>query len=318
MVPREGECGMLHVTNGDTTAGLLAEAGVDGDVLPWRDFLHDGPVPAGCDDETLAAARADFIGGLGLGDRTAVFRSFAARDETLGRAAARGESLVMWFEDDLYDVLQLIQVLERLTRTSPGTLRARVVWLSRAAPVAREVPLLLAAAEAVTPDQLECAARAWAAFRAPDPGLLVAGGWEVVPHLDAAIERHLEQYPALVDGLDRSERALLGAVAAGAATPPDAFVRAQVQEDRPFLGDTAAFWYMARLAAGPAPLLQTPDGRTLRITELGGEVLRGERDWPGACGDAWDRWRGGVRLRGPEPAYRWDPVARNLQRTGLT
>ena len=37
----------LHVTNGDLVAGRIAESGLSGDVLPWRDALHEGPVPAG-------------------------------------------------------------------------------------------------------------------------------------------------------------------------------------------------------------------------------------------------------------------------------
>ncbi len=36
---------MLHLTNGDSAADLIREAGIGGKVLPWRDVLHMGPVP---------------------------------------------------------------------------------------------------------------------------------------------------------------------------------------------------------------------------------------------------------------------------------
>ena len=34
----------LHITNGDCVADTLREA-IEGEVMPWRDVLHDGPVP---------------------------------------------------------------------------------------------------------------------------------------------------------------------------------------------------------------------------------------------------------------------------------
>lgn len=36
-------------------------AGLAGEVLPWRDVLHEGPVPAGLSDAELGAARARFL-----------------------------------------------------------------------------------------------------------------------------------------------------------------------------------------------------------------------------------------------------------------
>ncbi len=36
---------MLHITNGDATLPELRRTGLTGDLLPWRDVLHEGPVP---------------------------------------------------------------------------------------------------------------------------------------------------------------------------------------------------------------------------------------------------------------------------------
>ena len=38
---------MLFITNGDFAAGRIAASGLTGEILPWRDVLHEGPVPAG-------------------------------------------------------------------------------------------------------------------------------------------------------------------------------------------------------------------------------------------------------------------------------
>jgi len=36
----------LNITNGDSAAGTLSEAGIEGKIISWRDVLHEGPVDA--------------------------------------------------------------------------------------------------------------------------------------------------------------------------------------------------------------------------------------------------------------------------------
>lgn len=56
---------ILHVTNGDIAAELLRASGLAGTVLPWRDILHDGPVPGWVSSDELAATRARHIAARG-------------------------------------------------------------------------------------------------------------------------------------------------------------------------------------------------------------------------------------------------------------
>ena len=65
--------------------------------MPWREVLHDGPVPALPPDE-LRGVRGRF-----LGDETLL----RERDERLAAALGKGEPVMLWFEADLYDVLLL-------------------------------------------------------------------------------------------------------------------------------------------------------------------------------------------------------------------
>ena len=50
----------LHVTNGDATVPGLRGTGLAGTIMPWRDVLHEGPVPDVPDDE-LRRVRAAFL-----------------------------------------------------------------------------------------------------------------------------------------------------------------------------------------------------------------------------------------------------------------
>src|SRR6185295_17536077 len=99
---------MLHITNGHSVAIPLT--GIAGEVSYWVDILHEGPVPAGLTLEPLSAVRAQFLTDAGW-DSGYARSHFAARDAQLA-GWARHEEIVLWFEHDLCDQLQLIQVLD--------------------------------------------------------------------------------------------------------------------------------------------------------------------------------------------------------------
>ena len=314
---------MLHVTNGDAAAERMRAAGVQGAVLPWRDVLHDGPVPAGLPLDALSRVRADFIASRGFGAAEDVRRSFADRDRALAASAAEDE-VVLWFEHDLYDQLQLIQLLDwfadhphpRLTLINPpeylGLMeagRARELFQGRAP---------------VTPAQLSLGRRAWEAFRGSDPRnvetVMDAAGAGALPHLRKALRRLLEEYPATDDGLSRSERQALRAFAGRTpCTVGDAYPRAHhAVEEEIWMGDASFADLVDGLARGPTPLLEYEDGgtadedeavldRRVRFTEAGRQVLGGGTDAVRVHGI--DRWIGGVHLRGRAVPWRWDRTA---------
>ena len=58
----------LHITNGDVAAERIRGSSLPGEVLPWRDLLHEGPVPAGLSLDEMSRVRARFIAGSMWGD----------------------------------------------------------------------------------------------------------------------------------------------------------------------------------------------------------------------------------------------------------
>ncbi len=313
---------MLHVTNGDSAAQWLRMAGVGRQVLPWRDVLHEGPVPAGLDEDRLRVARAAFLAGLGWAAEDRVLADMSARDALLDAALAAGEELVLWFEPDLYDMLQLAQILDRL-RGRDARARLAIAGEREFVGIAEldegELHAALDGEEtesrirvlAVTSPLTDDGAAVWEAFRAPEPdGLLPLagpGGTPRLPALGEAVGRHLEQFPWRGSGLNRTERILLEAVADGAATPMEAFVAQQRAEQRPFMGDATVFTYLRRLASGRGALL-TAGPPPLALTALGRAVLAGAREWE----ERPERWLGGVRLPAGPARWRYDPAAGRL------
>jgi hypothetical protein len=294
---------VLHVTNGDAAVPSLRAAGVEGDLLPWRDVLHDGPVPGGLAPAELRRVRARFLARDGLLTEREALLAFEARDARLDAAASAGEAVTLWFEADLFDMLLLLQVLDRLVEHDP--LRLVLVGQDKWRSVNDVRPGTLAAlgrtAPPVTREQRTLARSAWAAFTAPDPAGLceLARGTPALRAVGVALRRLLEEYPDRHTGLSRTERQLLEAVGAGARTRKEAFEAAIRAEERPFLGDASAWAVLARLA----PLL---DGAGL--SERGRAALEGREPW----NPEEERWIGGVRLPPGAAPWRWDPDAETL------
>jgi hypothetical protein len=319
----------LHVSNGDATD--LPGTGLTPRVLYWRDVLHEGPVPA-VGSEQLRRVRAEFLADAGADDRGEGYDMFAERDRTL--EAARDGEYVLWFEADLYDQLQIIQILARLTELDVPAEHVTLICIGEHAGIARfgglgelttdqlrALPGTDACAR-LTPAAMHLAVRAWDAFRAPTPdGLAAIAATRSgdLRFLGEAFDRLSREYPSTRDGLSLAERRVLAAVADGAADAGAAFVRAAARETRPYLGDTWCFAMMDRMARARVPLLHAEasdrpvePGTGLRLTDTGARVLAGDADHVTLNGI--DRWIGGVHLHGRNPRWRWDDGTETLVR----
>jgi hypothetical protein len=320
---------MLHVTNGDVAATRIRQAAIEGEILPWRDILHDGPVPAGLDDDALREARARFIAGEGWAALEDVRAELAARDDALVRAR---EPVILWFEHDLYDQLQLLQVLDRLADRAAAGLVVEIVdpptYLGMLDPDFFRG--LFDLRDEVSPEAFELGLAAWNAFRSPEPTRieeLLAGDTSTLPNLDSALRRHLEEFPSVENGLSRTEVQALQAVADGARTVLEAYHASHhAREEAIFLGDAGFVSMLRRLSEVYEPLVVRADGGSLaptlrggtrlaenllrselELTPTGALVLAGQADHVALNGV--DRWLGGAHLEGRDTAWRWDPTA---------
>lgn len=295
----------LHVTNGDTVLYLFKKAGITGTHLAWRDALYEGPVPPG-DLEEVSAYRASFAAARGYGNPIRIIHDFERRDAQLSRAAEFQE-VVLWFEHDLYDQLQILQILTALEELDLEPGRVSIVHSDQylGTMTADELSPLLARRRTVTAATFRSARRAWERFTSQSPlDLLVASKEDAIglPFLRAALTRLCEEYPWTRDGLSRSQRQALQAVAQGPARDPELFRRAQAREEAAFMSDGTFAKIVADLRTSPAPLIES-DGDTFAVTALGRRILAGDSDWVEAGGI--DRWIGGVHLHTSSVA-RWD------------
>ena len=316
---------MLYITNGDFAADRIRASGQAGEILPWRDVLHEGPVPAGLLPKELADVRARFLEERGWTDLADARQGFAIRDATLANYGDH-EEVVLFFEHDLYDQLQLIQVLDWFSGRDLGNTRLSIVHTDEyLGTLGHEQMLsLFQDRREVAEGQIALGSTAWAAFRSPDPTAVlgvIEDGTRDLPFLASALRRHLEQFPSTANGLSRSEEQALEAIAGGGNTPAEAFAVYQEREEPVFLSDAVFASYLRDLSEAGEPLVRFGGGgtrtgdfswnREIMLTPKGREVLRGDKDRVRLV--RIDRWLGGVHL-GEDTLWRWDRSTQTLIR----
>jgi hypothetical protein len=323
---------MLHITNGDSAASGIRETGLPGEVLSWIDVLHEGPVPPDLGLEQLRTVRAEFIASCGWGTFEEAMDQFSRRDQALTQSLGQDE-VVLWFEHDLYDQLQLIQILDwyghqEMARTKLALICGTEYLGSSAAERLRE---RFPQRQPVSKFQLALARAAWAAFRSPDPTQLtdlLRQDTSALPFLASALLRHLQQFPSKKNGLSRSESQALEVIRSGVTSIGEVYRASHHdREEAIFLGDTVFALYVQRLSNQREPLLLREDGEVVMaprdrpdwsefwrsrvvLTELGKAILEGRADQVAVNGI--DRWLGGVHLNGSKSRYRWDESAHQL------
>jgi hypothetical protein len=296
-----------HLRCGDDLRHRLAAAGWDGDYLTIADPVCVGAVS---DDALLAylGLRARVIA-LHAGIDIGTARRRLGQEYTALAALDRFDRVLLWFEHDLWDQAVLIRVLSLLAgrRGLEGRLFLMPADGRRPFVAVPADELAILQPRPLGPLQIEAGAAAWAAFAAADPTALdrLWRRASPLPHLAAAMRRHLQDLPWRTDGLALSERQLLRAVAAGAGGVGDAMA-AQQQGDAVFpQTDLMMLDLHRRLSGGPRALL-TRAG-PWRLTARGEAVLAGaERHRPPP------RFQAGVTVR-PDPPWMWDPRAAGVR-----
>ncbi len=314
----------LIITNGDTAADLLLKAGRDATVLPWRDVLHEGPILPGRLAQ-CSPARIAYLANRFRVDPSEVAADFAERDDLM-RAHRDFDKVELWFEHDLYDQLQLVQVLAFLAGEEP---RDGLILVQAddflGSQTAETILGFAEHARPVSAADLDLAAAVWAEVTQPTPARIATrlnrpeGS---LPFLRTALRRFLEELPAPASGLGRTEHTLLDAIAHGTGQPASLFHRVIAAEEAAFMGDWSFFRLIDDLAFGNVPLIAglspPPDGpfdgerfrdADLALTMAGEDVLAGEVDHVDLNG--LDRWWAGTRLAG-RAVWRFDREAARL------
>jgi hypothetical protein len=291
----------------------MKQANISGSFLSWQDLLHEGPAPESLSLEALSKRRAEFISQKGLGEFIEIYQSFKDRDSAL-KSFKKYDKILLWFEHDLYDQLQLIQLLDWFAKYASSNSKISIIspenYLGKATP--KELrEFLLYNRELVTHNHFITARKAWSAFSSKTPQAiyrLLGDDIEALPLLGDAVKRILEEYPNTTNGLSRTAHQALLIISNGKNTSLDIFLEYQKSEERPFMGDIL-FWDILKKLVESNLLNSTKNGQELKLTSLGVEVLRGKKNLLEF--HKIDRWIGGVHLT-PNNLWCWDIKSKQI------
>ena len=320
----------LIITNGDSAADTLQAAYEECDVLPWRDVLHEGPVPLTQDLPSLSRFRAEYLAATYSLEFDVTVRNFKERDDAL-LDTSRFDKVTLWFEHDVYDQLQLIQILDCFA-SNPQ--RGRSVNLVQADDfIGKQSSETLTRFERlqqiVTSDQLVLARKAWSAFRQPTPepwAELLEIEMTSLPFLKSAVLRMLEELPSCIAGISRTEYQILSLIDRGVSQAKKLFAESQKMEEAAFMGDRSFFGRLKRLITSSAPLFEALESAAfdpgqrkadhqefidnkLELTPLGQAVLSGKEDY--ATRNDVNFWWGGTHITN-DNLWRWDSNNRRV------
>jgi len=307
----------LQITNGDGAANVMKEAGIEGEILPWRDPMHHGPFPANNTLPELAAIRAEYLSGgtLNFDDIKA---DFIKRDLFLYNSLDY-EEVTLWFEHDLLDQLQILQILDYFHDHPHPNLNMICINAFEGRPNFRgigelnptEMASLLDKKIPISDAQLSLAKNAWAAFRSDninDIIQIIKSDTAALPFLKAALNRHLEEFPQQ-NGLTRTETQIMQLVLNGINNPVQLFIQNMDFEAALFIGDWPSYRLINKLCQ--SGLLST-DGdflfppmhdidlkefkkQSIKITQTGKDILQGKK----TAHDLIERdlWLGGIHIK---------------------
>ncbi len=332
---------VLHITNGDNAVDLLREArDVHGDIIAWRDVLYEGPVPANFDLDALSQQRIQYLCNTYGHEHGVIAKDFIDRDTCLKHYQNYSE-IVLWFEHDLYDQLQLLQILAWFAACEPTTIQNKLtlICINKHAEVtpflglgqlsSPQINALLSTGKIVGRDVLELARQAWQAFTSDKPQdlvtLLQTADLAVMPFLKNALLRHLSEFPDKENGLSFTEHFILQQVEVGNEYASTIFTDLPEYEADYYMGlGDVGFWQILNgLIATDAPLLMWQEssdiphdmfasqGHVLQLTQLAKDILAGNSIWQQH--HQYNRWHGGTHVNNNN-LWLWDAKQQLLLR----
>ena len=303
---------VLNIINSEACINIMKKSNIEGEFLPWQDFLHEGSVPSGLTLEELSIIRAKFISEYKVGDFSEIYKRLKDRNNRL-KAYKRYKKIVLWFEHDLYDQLQLLQLLDWFATKELKDIQLFLIYsnnyLGESTP--KQIKKMLHYAIDVNSNHLKLAKEAWSAFREPTPkswSKLLKKSTSILPFLQPTIVRMLEEFPSTKTGLSRTEYQALLVISNGIDNAQDIFEESQNLEKRKFMGNII-FWKILNNFEN-YNIIERDINNRLTITSLGRELLNGKRFWFDIM--PLDRYIGGCHLT-LENLWCWDNATKTIR-----
>jgi len=329
---------MLHIHNGDSTAGTARQANIPGEHLAWREALVCGPAPGNLSEAEFLDVRARHLAGAYGVEIEKCTTELLAQHEALANFSDH-EEVVLWFEHDLFCQVQLVYLLNWFSQRELGKAKLSLICIDKFPGIEDfrglgqlnqdQLASLFPTRRKVASEQLNLGSNAWQAYASSTPTeieALLKSDTSALPFLETALTKHLQRFPSVQNGLGRVANVGLELIADRYRRFKSLFPAFGKREPLYGFGDAQLFLELKRLANATRPLLTMTNGNdadplnarqllntSFEVTDEGRAVMNGEQDFARLNGI--DIWLGGVHLHGDEVEWRWDETQRKLMRT---
>jgi len=327
---------MLHIHNGDSSAGTARQSSLSGEHFAWREALIEGPTPAGITGQEWHRLRAQHLTEFYGDDPGETEKGLRIQEDKLA-SYPEHEEVILWFEHDLFCQTNLIYLLNWFAERDPGNTKLSLICIGEFSGLPNfrglgelspeQMASLFVGRHEVSNAEKTLATAAWQAYCSHAPTAvqtLLETDTSAMPFLKPALQLHLERFPFVSNGLGRIQNRGLELIHDGVRNFAELFPRFGDAEPTYGLGD-AQFWNtLRRMSEAQEPLVNIKNGNasdpkltsekihqmSFEITEAGESVLNGRADFVEMNGI--DTWLGGVHLLGRTDLWRWDNQAQSL------
>ena len=204
---------MLHIHNGDSSAGSAKKADISGQHLAWREALVCGPAPGGLSEDEFRRIRAEHLAGAYGVDLAECEKELRAQEGAMSRFLDH-EEVVLWFEHDLFCQVQLIYLLDWFAQRELGDTKLSAICIGEFPGIPdfrglgqlneEQLTSLFPQRREITLVQLKLGSEAWRAYSSSNPKeieSLLESDLRELPFLKSALTKHLQRFPSVRNGL---------------------------------------------------------------------------------------------------------------------
>ena len=284
-------------------------ANIPGRHVPFRETLITGPVRAGLSPHEWIEERARFLS-ENYDQNLLRTRTELLDQEMMLDQARREDEVVLWFEYDLFCLINFLYLLGRLGKSRHLSL----IWCPNPLGAMEEDELynVFNSRAAAQPSMLRTGASAWDAYTSDDAIALnrYIGDSGDFPFLRDGFRLHGSRFPSQKNGLGEVEKRAMEGIVAGATDFLSLFARYDQPGPRFGFGDGEFLRHLRRLASCAVPMItitevegETPPKALFALTPAGQSVLEGKADFIDLNNAGF--WLGGAHLK-RERMWRWD------------
>jgi len=307
---------MIHFHNGDVVTAAARRLGIPGRHLPFRETLISGPVRPNLGVQEWIEDRARFLSEHYGENLLRVRNELLEQEQTLDRARDE-EEVVLWFEHDLFCLVNLLYLLTRLAKCR----RLSIIWCASPLGTQEDEELYKQyhSRYPVAPAMMSAAALAWRAYTSSDAldlNRMLDADFVDFPFLRDGFLLHAARFPSTRNGLGEVEQRALAGIEAGATDFTSLFSRFDQSPPRYGFGDGEFLRHLRRLASCAVPMItiteaenETPPKALFALTPAGKNVLDGKVDFIELNNAGF--WLGGAHLT-REKLWRWDRDRRQI------